>query len=68
MIVDITPEMSRRIGLVPGDVIVGINRTPVRSAEEFARVVQAMSARGGQFVLTFERNGGFNVRQLYWGR
>jgi serine protease Do len=68
MIVDITPEMSRRIGLVPGDVIVGINRTPVRSAEEFARVVQAMSARGGQFVLTFERNGGYNVRQLYWGR
>jgi serine protease Do len=66
MIVDITPEMSQRIGLVPGDVIVGINRTPVRSAEEFARVVQAMSARGGQFVLTFERNGGYNVRQLRW--
>jgi len=68
MIVDITPEMAQRIGLVPGDVIVGINRTPVRSAEEFARVVQQMSGRGGQFVLTFERNGGYNVRQLFWGR
>jgi serine protease Do len=68
MIVDITPELAQRIGLVPGDVIVGINRTPVRSAEEFARVVQAMSERGGQFVLTFERNGGYNVRQLFFGR
>jgi len=66
MIVDITPEMAQRIGLVPGDVIVSINRTPVRSAEEFARVVQAMAGRGGQFVLTFERNGGYNVRQLFW--
>jgi serine protease Do len=68
MIVDITPELARRIGLVPGDVIVGLNRTPVRSAEEFARVAQAMADRGGQFVLTFERNGGYNVRQLYFGR
>jgi serine protease Do len=68
MITDITPEMARSIGLVPGDVIVGINRTPVRSAEEFARVVQALSARGGQFVLTFERNGGYGVRNLSWGR
>jgi serine protease Do len=66
MIVDITPDMAQRIGLRPGDVIVGINRTPVRSAEEFARIVQAMAGRSGQFVLTYERNGGYNVRNLYW--
>jgi type II secretory pathway component PulC len=57
----------QQIGLRPGDVIVGINRTPVRSAEEFARAIQSMP-RSGQFVLTFERNGSYGVRQLGWGR
>ena len=68
MITDITPGMAREIGLVPGDVIVAINSAPVRSAEEFARLVELLSERGGQFVLTFERNGGYNVRNLYWTR
>jgi serine protease Do len=68
MIADITPAMAQQIGLRPGDVIVGINRTPVRSADEFARLVQILSERGGQFVLTFERNGNYGVRQLGWGR
>jgi type II secretory pathway component PulC len=67
MITDITPGMMQQIGLRPGDVIVGINRTPVRSAEEFAGAIQAMP-RSGQFVLTFERNGNYGVRQLGWGR
>ncbi|MGE0159093.1 MAG: trypsin-like peptidase domain-containing protein [Gemmatimonadales bacterium] len=67
MITDITPAMMQQIGLRPGDVIVGINRTPVRSAEEFARAIQSMGGRG-QFVLTFERDGGYGVRNLSWGR
>ena len=67
MITDMTPAMMQQIGLRPGDVIVAINRTPVRSAEEFARAIQSMPRRG-QFVLTFERNGSYGVRQLGWGR
>ena len=67
MITDITPDMAQQTGLRPGDVIVGINRAQIRSAEEFAEVIQSMPRRGG-FVLTFERNGNFGVRQLGWGR
>ena len=65
MIAGISNELATQLGLEPGDVIVGINRTPVRSAEEFAQILERLS---GQFVLTFERNGGFNVRNLYWRR
>jgi serine protease Do len=67
MITDMTPAMMQQIGLRPGDVIVAINQTPVRSAEEFARAIQSMPRRG-QFVLTFERNGSYGVRQLGWDR
>ena len=69
LIADITTDLAARIRLRPGDVIVGINRAQVRSAEEFARIVEAISERGGgQFVLTYERNGSYNVQNLYWGR
>ena len=63
MIAGISNELAAQLGLEPGDVIVGINRTPVRSAEEFAEILERP---GGQFVMTFERNGGFNVRNFYW--
>jgi serine protease Do len=59
LIAGISNELAAQLGLRPGDVIVGINRTPIRSAEEFARVLDRL---GGQFSLTFERNGGYNVR------
>jgi type II secretory pathway component PulC len=54
-------------GLRPGDVIVGINRTPIRSADELAQVFDGL-AGNGRLALTFERNGGYGVRPLYYRR
>jgi serine protease Do len=65
LIAGISNELARELGLAPGDVIVGINRTAIRSAEDFANILQRIS---GQFSLTFERNGGYNVRTFYGRR
>jgi len=65
LIAGISNELSQQLGLDPGDVIVGINRTQIRSAEDFANILQRVS---GQFSLTFERNGQYGVRNLYWRR
>jgi serine protease Do len=65
LIAGISNELAQELGLEPGDVIVGINRTQVRSAEEFASILQRVS---GQFSLTFERNGSYGVRNLFWRR
>ncbi len=65
LIAGISNELAGQLGLRPGDVIVGINRTQIRSAEEFAGILDRL---GGQFSLTFERNGSYNVRTFYWRR
>lgn len=49
-------EVARQIGLREGDLIVQINRIPVRSAEEAARLLQRLAGRGPVRVF-FERNG-----------
>lgn len=56
LIVGITPEVSRQTNLQAGDVIIGIDRTPVTSAEEVARLIRTMGARV-TFRVYFERNG-----------
>ncbi|MEQ1857339.1 MAG: trypsin-like peptidase domain-containing protein [Longimicrobiales bacterium] len=61
LIAGISNELAQLLQLEPGDVIVGVNRTQVRSAEEFAEILQRVS---GQFSLTFERGGGYGVRNL----
>jgi serine protease Do len=67
MIVGISDELGGRLGLRSGDVIVGINRTPIRSAEELAAVFERLEG-DGRLALTFERNGGYGVRNLYFRR
>jgi S1-C subfamily serine protease len=67
LIVGITDDARGRTGLREGDVIVGINRTAIRSAEELARVFESLRGSGG-LALTFERNGGYGVRNLYFER
>ena len=67
LILGISDELVGRTGLRRGDVIVGINRTPIRSADELARVFDGLSG-SGRLALTFERNGGYGVRNLYYGR
>jgi serine protease Do len=56
LIVRITPEVRRQTGLTEGDVIIGLNRTPVTSAEDAARLLQSIRPRQA-FRLYFERNG-----------
>jgi serine protease Do len=67
MIVRITDELGGRLGLRPGDVIVGLNRTPIRSADELAGAFDSL-AGSGRMAVTFERNGGYSVRNFYWRR
>jgi serine protease Do len=49
-------EIAREIGLREGDLILQINRTPVESAAEAARLLQRMAGRGPVRVV-FERQG-----------
>jgi len=49
-------EMARQIGLREGDLILQINRTPVQTAEEAARLLQRVAGRGPIRVF-FERRG-----------
>ncbi|HEX6937816.1 MAG TPA: trypsin-like peptidase domain-containing protein [Longimicrobiales bacterium] len=49
-------EVARRIGLREGDLIVQINRVPVGSAEEAARLLQRLAGEGPVRVF-FERRG-----------
>jgi serine protease Do len=67
MIAGLSDESARQLGLQPGDVIVQINRVPVRSAEELAAIFQGLTGTGRMDVY-FERNGGYNRRTLQWRR
>ncbi|MEK7381629.1 MAG: hypothetical protein AAB075_11510 [Gemmatimonadota bacterium] len=52
----VTAEVRRQTGLNEGDVIIGLNRTPVPSAEDAARLLRSIRPRQA-FRLYFERNG-----------
>jgi serine protease Do len=55
LIFRISPQVSRATGLRPGDVILAINRTPVRSASE---VSDLLNVRAGQVIRIYvERDG-----------
>jgi serine protease Do len=54
VVYNITPEMSEVLGLQPGDVILQVNRTPVRGAEDAARAIEYYAGRGPMTVF-FER-------------
>jgi serine protease Do len=56
VVYDISPEMSEALGLQRGDVIMQVNRTPVRSAEDAARAIDYYAGRGPMTVF-FEREG-----------
>jgi serine protease Do len=56
VVYDISPEMGEILGLQRGDVIMQVNRSPVRSAEDAARAVDYYAGRG-PMTLFFEREG-----------
>jgi serine protease Do len=55
LIVGISPG-GQRVGLREGDLILQINRQPIRTAEEAARLLQRLAGRG-QVRVVFEREG-----------
>jgi len=59
----LSEQVSRATGLATGDVIIGVNRAPVRAAEEFAAALEALR-RGQPFRITFERRGQYLYTDL----
>lgn len=66
LIVSIAPESARTIGIQAGDVIVQMNRTRIRSADDAARFFQSLTGREGRVIVYLERNGQLGTRNLYW--
>lgn len=56
VVYDISADMGDVLGLQRGDVIMQVNRTPVRSAEDAARAIDYYAGRGPMTVF-FEREG-----------
>ena len=65
LIVGVSDAVQRTLGLRQGDLIIGINRYAVRSAEEAAEILRRLQAVDGRVAvrLLVERDG----RQLYAG-
>ena len=62
LIFRLSPEVSRATGLQPGDVIVAIDRTPVRNASEVAGL---LNVRAGQVIRIYvEREGQITFTDL----
>jgi serine protease Do len=58
------PEEAQRLGLRTGDLIIGINRVPIRSAEEVATVIRQNAGRA--IRITVERQGrSFSTPSFY---
>ena len=67
LIADISGELQNQLGLRSGDVIVQINRTRVRSAEDAASVFESLRGTG-RIVMYFERNGDSSYRSALFTR
>jgi S1-C subfamily serine protease len=61
LIFRISPQVSQATGLQEGDVILAINRTPVRSASQVGDLLQS---RSGVLRVYFERQGEINFTDL----
>jgi serine protease Do len=61
LIFRISPQVSQATGLQEGDVILAINRTPVRNASQVGELLQS---RSGVLRVYFERDGQINFTDL----
>jgi serine protease Do len=64
-IADISEALASELGLQRGDVILQMNRTRIRSADDAATFFGSLRG-SGRIVLYLERNGGYGQRNLYW--
>jgi serine protease Do len=61
-----TSEVRQRLGIREGDVIIGVNRQQIRSAEELAELLGRAPA-GARIQLIFERNQGLSYTTFILG-
>lgn len=55
LLVEVAPQITRRLSMQEGDVLLAINRERIGSAEDAARVLGGLT--GGSLSLVIERNG-----------
>jgi serine protease Do len=60
-------DAARRLGLQDGDMVVEINRTRIRSAQDAASILRRMSGRRTLVRMVFERRGSYTAVQFYIG-
>jgi serine protease Do len=66
LIADISAELANRLGLRAGDVILQMNRTRIRSADDAAAYFDSLTGQQGRVVVYLERSGSFYTTSLYW--
>jgi serine protease Do len=64
VVVSASDRVMDQLGITPGDVIIGVNRSAVSTAEEVARAIDQLSGRG-LIQLTIERRGAMYTTQFY---
>ena len=64
LVVSASDRVMDQIGVIPGDVIIGVNRTSISSAEEVAQAISQLAGRG-VIQLIIERRGAMYSTQFY---
>jgi len=67
LVTGVSDQLSRQLGIMVGDVIIGIDQIIVASADQVASIFDSLGG-SGRITLHFERNRGYNMRQFYWRR
>lgn len=57
IVVEVAGDLARQLPFRPGDIIVGINNTPIRSAAEVGELLERLRVARQPFRIYFEREG-----------
>ena len=66
LIADISGELATRTRLQPGDVIIQMNRSRIRTADDAAAFFEALTGQQGRIVVYLERANRYYTTSLYW--
>jgi len=66
LIADISNELMSRTRLQMGDVIIQMNRTRIRSADDAASFFDALTGQQGRIIVYLERNNRYYTTSLSW--
>jgi putative serine protease PepD len=67
LVMEIPVALEGALGLVEGDVIIGLNNRRIQSSEDLSALLAQLPA-GARAYLTFERNGEFGEQPFILGR